>query len=80
MPTMDDLMILTKEETRYFLALLSWEPSDEDEEDKDADADEDIQEKSRNPIVIAGQFMFLVLGGKGCGKTSILERVKYRSK
>ncbi|KAI0893515.1 P-loop containing nucleoside triphosphate hydrolase protein [Annulohypoxylon nitens] len=71
---MDDLMVLTKEETRYFLALLSWEPSDEDEEDKDDGANEDIQEKSRNPIEIAGQFMFLVLGGKGCGKTSILER------
>ncbi|KAI1091909.1 P-loop containing nucleoside triphosphate hydrolase protein [Rostrohypoxylon terebratum] len=71
---MDDLMVLTREEARYFLALLSWEPSDEDEKDEDEDGNEDIQENSRNPIQSAEQFMFLVLGGKGCGKTSILER------
>ncbi|KAI1207196.1 P-loop containing nucleoside triphosphate hydrolase protein [Annulohypoxylon truncatum] len=69
---MDDLMVLTEEEVRYFLALLSWEPSGEDDEDEDED--DDIQEKSRMPVVPAGQFMFLVLGAKGCGKTSILER------
>ncbi|KAI0881736.1 P-loop containing nucleoside triphosphate hydrolase protein [Annulohypoxylon maeteangense] len=72
--TMDDLMVLTEEEVRYFLALLSWEPSDEDDEDKDDDDDEDIQEIPHIPKQPAGHFMFLVLGAKGCGKTSILEK------
>ncbi|KAI0144160.1 P-loop containing nucleoside triphosphate hydrolase protein [Hypoxylon sp. NC0597] len=63
---MTDLMVLTEEEVRYFRALLAWEPSDDDEDD--------VQEKSRSPERPVGQFMFLVLGSKGCGKTSILER------
>ncbi|OTA70621.1 P-loop containing nucleoside triphosphate hydrolase protein [Hypoxylon sp. EC38] len=66
---MTDLMVLTEEEVRYFQALLEWEPSDDD--------DDDIQEKSLSPERPVGQFMFLVLGSKGCGKTSILERVKF---
>ncbi|KAI2467031.1 P-loop containing nucleoside triphosphate hydrolase protein [Annulohypoxylon bovei var. microspora] len=72
---MTDLMVLTEEEVRYFLALLSWEPSDDDEDDDDEDEDvEDVQGRSRDPERPAGHLMFLVLGAKGCGKTSILER------
>ncbi|OTA95067.1 hypothetical protein M434DRAFT_29276 [Hypoxylon sp. CO27-5] len=63
---MTDLMILTEEEVRYFQALLEWEPSDDD--------DDVTQEESLSPERPVGQFMFLVLGSKGCGKTSILER------
>ncbi|XXH03681.1 isocitrate lyase 1 [Hypoxylon texense] len=62
-----DSMIFTEEEIRYYQALLSWEPMDEDDEGN-------IQEKSLPLEMPAGQFMFLVLGSKGCGKTSILER------
>ncbi|KAI1136160.1 P-loop containing nucleoside triphosphate hydrolase protein [Hypoxylon sp. FL0543] len=62
---MADLMVLTEEEIRYFRALLSWEPSDDEDE---------VKEKSLPTERPAGQFMFLVLGAKGCGKTSILER------
>ncbi|KAI1758578.1 P-loop containing nucleoside triphosphate hydrolase protein [Hypoxylon sp. FL1150] len=65
-----DSMIFTEEEIRYYQALLSWEPRDEDDED-------DLREKSLPLEIPAGQFMFLVLGSKGCGKTSILERVNY---
>ncbi|KAI1462786.1 P-loop containing nucleoside triphosphate hydrolase protein [Annulohypoxylon moriforme] len=74
--TMDDLMDLTPEEVRYYLALLAWEPSDEEEEgdDDDEDKNKDIQEKPNIPKQPAGQFMFLVLGAKGCGKTSILQQ------
>ncbi|KAI1416168.1 P-loop containing nucleoside triphosphate hydrolase protein [Hypoxylon sp. FL1857] len=64
---MTDLMILTEEEIRYFRALLAWEPSDDDDE-------EIIQEKPHPLERPAGEFMFLVLGDKGCGKTSILKR------
>ncbi|KAI1105130.1 P-loop containing nucleoside triphosphate hydrolase protein [Jackrogersella minutella] len=67
---MSDLMVLTEEEIRYFLALLSWEPSDESEDDED----KDDKVRSYAPEMPAGQFMVLVLGSKGCGKTSILER------
>ncbi|KAI0164498.1 P-loop containing nucleoside triphosphate hydrolase protein [Hypoxylon sp. FL1284] len=62
-----DSMIFTEEEIRYYQALLSWEPRDEDDEGA-------VQEKSRPLEMPAGQFMFLVLGSKSCGKTSILER------
>ncbi|KAI1773551.1 P-loop containing nucleoside triphosphate hydrolase protein [Hypoxylon cercidicola] len=61
-----DSMIFTEEEIRYYQALLSWEPSD----------DEDNTQGKPLPLEMpAGQFRFLVLGSKGCGKTSILERV-----
>ncbi|KAI0387100.1 P-loop containing nucleoside triphosphate hydrolase protein [Hypomontagnella monticulosa] len=62
---MTESMIWTDEEIRYLKALLSWRPS----EDGD-----DVDEKSCLAERPAGQFMFLVLGAKGCGKTSILEK------
>jgi Cdc6-like AAA superfamily ATPase len=61
-------MILSEEETRYFRALLAWEPSN---------ADDLVKKK---PLVpersLAGEFRILILGSKGCGKTAILTRVR----
>lgn len=65
---MEDSMIFTEEEIRYYQALLAWEPSDDEEDD----VLEDQPYVSESPV---GQFMVLVLGAKGCGKTSMLERV-----
>ncbi|KAI1372042.1 P-loop containing nucleoside triphosphate hydrolase protein [Hypoxylon crocopeplum] len=63
---MTDYMVFSEEEIRYYKALLSWKPSDEENA---------LEKKSRLLERPTGQFMFLVLGTKGCGKTSILERV-----
>ncbi|OTB09164.1 hypothetical protein M426DRAFT_7181 [Hypoxylon sp. CI-4A] len=54
-------MVWTEEEVRYLQAMLSW--SDEE--------DHGVMYIPERPT---GQFMFLVLGAEGCGKTSILER------
>ncbi|KAI0019225.1 P-loop containing nucleoside triphosphate hydrolase protein [Xylariomycetidae sp. FL0641] len=59
--------IWTEEEARYYRALLSWEPR----------KSEDVLKKpcfpDRKPA--AGEFRFLVVGAKGCGKTSFISRI-----
>lgn len=57
----------TEDEIRYFRALLAWVASDE-EDDSGYDKLPPLERH-------AGEFMFLVLGDKGCGKTSLLDRV-----
>ncbi|KAI0108401.1 P-loop containing nucleoside triphosphate hydrolase protein [Daldinia grandis] len=57
----------TEDEVRYFQALLAWVASDEE--------DDSGYHKLPPLERPAGEFMFLVLGDKGCGKTSLLERV-----
>lgn len=59
-------MILSQEEKRYYRALLAWKPSD---------AEESTKQKVAPERPVAGQFRVLVIGSKGCGKTSILTRV-----
>jgi len=59
-------MIMTEEETRYFRALLAWEPSH---------VDGVVKRKPVPERLVAGEFRVLVLGPKGCGKTAILTRV-----
>jgi hypothetical protein len=59
-------MILTEEETRYFRALLAWEPSH---------VDGVVKRKPLPERSVAGEFRILLLGSKGCGKTGILTRV-----
>ncbi|KAI2778391.1 P-loop containing nucleoside triphosphate hydrolase protein [Daldinia loculata] len=56
----------TEDEIRYFRALLAWVASDE-EDDSGYDKLPPLERH-------AGEFMFLVLGDKGCGKTSLLDR------
>ncbi|KAI1085280.1 P-loop containing nucleoside triphosphate hydrolase protein [Whalleya microplaca] len=61
----DESMDWSEEEVRYIQALLTWDPN-EDARGRD----EPIRQE--DPPV--GHFMFLVLGDKGCGKTSMVER------
>ncbi|KAI1751681.1 P-loop containing nucleoside triphosphate hydrolase protein [Xylaria castorea] len=58
-------MILSEEERRYYRALLAWKPSD---------AEKYTKQKAAPERPVAGQFRFLTLGSKGCGKTAILTR------
>ncbi|KAI2624983.1 P-loop containing nucleoside triphosphate hydrolase protein [Hypoxylon sp. NC1633] len=68
---MDDV-IFSDEEIRYYRALLAWEPSDN--YDDDGPRERRKKKMPRPKEGPAGQFMFLILGSKGCGKTSILEK------
>ncbi|KAI8966577.1 P-loop containing nucleoside triphosphate hydrolase protein [Daldinia sp. FL1419] len=61
--------IWTEEEARYFRTLLAWVASDEE----GGICGDGLPPLERH----AGQFMFLILGDKGCGKTSFLERFCY---
>ncbi|KAI1302069.1 P-loop containing nucleoside triphosphate hydrolase protein [Xylaria venustula] len=59
-------MTLSREERRYFRALLEWEPNN-------------VQVLTRRRTLsperpLAGRFRILILGSKGCGKTAILTR------
>ena len=58
-------MVWTDEEAQYLRALLAWRPSK-------ADGEKYAAMDTRKP---AGEFRFLVIGARGCGKTSILTRV-----
>ncbi|KAI0395407.1 P-loop containing nucleoside triphosphate hydrolase protein [Xylariaceae sp. FL0594] len=58
-------MVLTEEETRYFRALLAWEPGY---------ADGVLKRKPVPERAVAGEFRILLLGSKGCGKTAVLTR------
>ncbi|KAI1491781.1 P-loop containing nucleoside triphosphate hydrolase protein [Biscogniauxia mediterranea] len=60
----------SEEETRYFRALLSWDPS------------KAIDDSVRTPHPLyekppAGEFRILIVGAKGCGKTSLLTRFRH---
>ncbi|KAI1631849.1 P-loop containing nucleoside triphosphate hydrolase protein [Biscogniauxia mediterranea] len=60
----------SEEETRYFRALLSWDPS------------KAIDDSARTPHPLyekppAGEFRILIVGAKGCGKTSLLTRFRH---
>ncbi|KAI1333710.1 P-loop containing nucleoside triphosphate hydrolase protein [Xylariaceae sp. FL0016] len=59
-------MSWTNEETQYYRALLAWEPKKEEPVKPQA--------VDRRPPV--GEFRFVIMGAEGCGKTSILERVR----
>ncbi|KAI3322447.1 P-loop containing nucleoside triphosphate hydrolase protein [Xylariaceae sp. AK1471] len=58
-------MILSEDETRYFRALLAWEPTHAEDAAK-------MKPVPERPL--AGEFRILILGSKGCGKTAILTR------
>ncbi|KAI8633746.1 P-loop containing nucleoside triphosphate hydrolase protein [Xylariaceae sp. FL1651] len=57
-------MILSEEESRYFRAILSWEPS---QAEIGANRKPSLPERP-----LAGEFRIMILGSKGCGKTAIL--------
>ncbi|KAI5922722.1 P-loop containing nucleoside triphosphate hydrolase protein [Camillea tinctor] len=60
----------SEEETRYFRALLSWDPS------------KAIDDSTGMPPALyekppVGEFRVLIVGAKGCGKTSLLTRFRH---
>ncbi|KAI0601671.1 P-loop containing nucleoside triphosphate hydrolase protein [Biscogniauxia sp. FL1348] len=60
----------SEEETRYFRALLSWDPSKAI--DDSTRTSHPLYEKP--PV---GEFRILIVGAKGCGKTSLLTRFRH---
>ncbi len=62
---MSGSIVWTEEEAQYLRALLAWRPSK-------AEGEVHPTPEAEAPV---GQFRFLIIGGGGCGKTSILSRV-----
>lgn len=64
-------MVWSEEETKYLKALLTFDPSrNEEAQKKNKKKTTAVEEKQ--PV---GEFRILVVGAKGCGKTSIVTKV-----
>jgi hypothetical protein len=70
--TATDSMVWSEEEEKYLKALLSFNSATNGTKPAEPKGAARKKEKQAPPV---GEFKILIVGAKGCGKTSILEKV-----